>query len=130
MSNWSSAFLIVFAVLVILSPAGHFDSTMHSAVEPPENPHVQTAYVEADEARRFELLLEEFGRHKDLPEGYELQALLALSHYPELKDIKIRFIQDDVNIPISSRPLWSTLFRSATKRTYLVVIDTERDGGR
>jgi hypothetical protein len=133
MSNWSSALVIGLAVLLILSPVGssfRTDSTFHNAVQPPEHPHVQTAYVEADEARRFELLLEEFGRHKDLPEGYELQALLALSHYPELKKVKIRFIQDDVNIPISSRPLWSTLFRSAAKRTYLVVIDTEREGSR
>jgi hypothetical protein len=93
MSNWSSAFVIGFAVLFFLIPVGNSDShdfidtTFHSATEPPKNPHVQTTYVEADEASRFELLLEELGRHKDLPEGYELQALLALSHYSELKKI-------------------------------------------
>jgi hypothetical protein len=133
MSNWSSGIVIGLAVLFILSPVESLfstDATFQNAAQAPENPHVQTAYVEAVEAKRFELLLEEFGRHKDLPEGHELQALLALSHYPELKEVKIRFIQDDVNIPISSRPLWSTLWRSATKRTYLVVIDTEREGSR
>ena len=68
------------------------------------------------------------GNNKILPPGYELQALLALSHFPQLKDIKIEFIVKDVGIPISSRPRWTSLLRSAKKRTYIVVIDTDRKG--
>jgi hypothetical protein len=87
-------------------------------------------YIEDDQQARYADLLAEFGRNKDLPEGYELQTLLALSHYPELQDTRIRFVVDDVNIPLSSRPHWASMHRSAGKRTYLVVIDSQREGSR
>lgn len=87
-------------------------------------------YVEAEAQERYDELLAEFGDNKILPPGYELQALLALSHYPELKSVRIRFIVDDVDIPLSSRPHWASMLRSARKRTYLVVIDNNREGGR
>ena len=87
-------------------------------------------YIETEEINRFDKLLSEFGENKELPPGYELQALLALSHYPELKSVRIRFIVEDVGIPLSSRPHWPSLFRSAKNRTYLVVIDSDIDGPR
>lgn len=87
-------------------------------------------YEQAEHAARYEELLERFGKNKELPPGYELQSLLALSHYPELVDIKIRFIVDDVDIPLSSRPWWGSMLNSAKNRTYLVVMDSEREGGR
>ena len=87
-------------------------------------------YDKAKEQQRFAQLLERYGENKELPEGYELQALLALSHYPELAHVRIRFIVDDVDIPLSSRPHWASLLNSAQNRTYLVVIDSDRDGGR
>ncbi len=87
-------------------------------------------YVEMEQRQQFDTLLAEFGRNKELPEGFELQALIALSHYPELKNTRIRFIVEDVDIPLSSRPYWASMLRSAGMRTYLVVIDSERDGER
>jgi hypothetical protein len=87
-------------------------------------------YVEAEARERYDELLEEFGENKTLPPGYELQALLALSHYPELKSVRIRFMVDDVDIPLSSRPHWTSMLRSARNRTYLVVIDNNREDGR
>ena len=87
-------------------------------------------YVEAEQQVHYEGLLAEFGRNKELPVGFELQTLLALSHYPQLKDTRIRFIVDDVDIPLSSRPHWASMLRSAKNRTYLVVIDSHREGDR
>ena len=87
-------------------------------------------YFEDEERLHFNSLKKKYGNKKDLPPGFELQTLLALSHYPELEDIRIRFIVDDVAIPLSSRPYWATLFRSAFNRTYLVVIDRKLDGPR
>ncbi|NKB35407.1 MAG: hypothetical protein GKR91_20090 [Pseudomonadales bacterium] len=87
-------------------------------------------YAETTERARYSELLAEFGTNKELPPGYELQVLLALSHYPDLKSVKIRFIIDDVGIPLSSRPLWTSLLRSAKNRTYLVIIDDHLDGPR
>jgi hypothetical protein len=87
-------------------------------------------YIEAEQRQRLVQLQAEYGRNKELPPGFELQTLLALSHYPALKDVRIRFIVDDVNIPLSSRPHWASMLRSASKRTYLVVIDNHRESGR
>lgn len=64
-----------------------------------------------------------YGQNKKLPKGYELQALLALSHYPELIDVKIKFKMRNGGAPFVSRPTaWSTFFRSGSKRNYLVII--------
>jgi len=87
-------------------------------------------YVEQEQRGNFDTLLEEFGNNKKLPQGFELQALLALSHYPELRDTKINFIVADVSIPLSSRPHWSSMLRSAKNRTYQVIIDSELNGSR
>jgi len=87
-------------------------------------------YVEQQQRANFDALLAEFGNNKRLPQGFELQALLALSHYPELRDTKINFIVDDVSIPLSSRPHWSSMLRSAKNRTYQVIIDSELSGMR
>ncbi len=98
--------------------------------QPQHEVTVVRAYDEAEQRLRYDQLLAEFGRNKELPAGYELQTLLALSHFPELKEVRIRFIYDDVDIPLSSRPYWASMLRSARNRTYLVVIDSHRDGGR
>ncbi len=87
-------------------------------------------YVEQDAQSLYDGLLAQFGTNKKLPEGFELQALLALSHYPQLRETKINFIVGDVSIPLSSRPHWSSLLRSAKNRTYQVIIDSELNGPR
>lgn len=70
-------------------------------------------------------LKKEFGKKKKLPKGYETQALLALSHYPELVDVKIRFKLKSGGAPFISRPtVWSTFFRRRKKRNYLILIRT------
>jgi len=97
--------------------------------------HAQSAipvreYTEQQASPRYEELLQEFGENKTLPKGFELQALLALSHYPALRSTRINFIVADVAIPLSSRPHWGSMLRSAANRTYQVIIDTEREGER
>ena len=87
-------------------------------------------YLEREQQENYDTLLAAYGNNKQLPEGFELQTLLALRHYPELRDIRINFIVDDVSIPLSSRPHWSSMLRSAKNRTYQVIIDSEREGAR
>ncbi|MBL4580291.1 MAG: hypothetical protein JKY29_00615 [Gammaproteobacteria bacterium] len=87
-------------------------------------------YLEHEQRMNYDALLIESGNNKSLPQGFELQALLALRHYPELRNTKINFIVDDVSIPLSSRPHWSSMLRSAKNRTYQVIIDSELDGPR
>lgn len=64
-----------------------------------------------------------------MPAGYERQALLALSHYPELKDAFIEFRILETSVPLASQPTaLSTLFRRASKRHYLILISTKSEG--
>lgn len=122
--------IIVFGIVIVLgllftsqgvsygasvTNAGRADGT----VEP-----VVRRYTEQGESARFDELRAEYGGNKELPAGYELQALLALSHFPSLRDVRIRFIVDDVQIPVSSRPRPVSTFRRPENRLYLVVIDT------
>lgn len=88
------------------------------------------AYDQLEEAKNLASLENVYGVNKKLPKDYELQALLALSHYPELKEVKVNFIIRDVGIPLSSRPHWSSMLRSAKNRTYNVVIDNSLEGAR
>lgn len=85
-------------------------------------------YTEKEYSIQYDRLLIAHGNGKELPPGYELQTLIALSHYPELKDTRIRFMVKNVSIPLSSRPHWASMFRSAANRRYQVIIDTEREG--
>ena len=58
-------------------------------------------YIESQERGRLQQLLDEYGQSKFLPAGFELQALFALSHYPELKTVNIRFVISYVSIHLS-----------------------------
>jgi hypothetical protein len=80
-------------------------------------------FSETVETENLKHLTQTFGNNKILPKGFELQALLALSYFPELRDVKIKFILADVSIPLSSRPYWRSLFKSSKNRTYHVIID-------
>jgi len=63
-----------------------------------------------------------FGNHKTLIADYEKQMLIALSYFPELKDIKIEFRLKNRETPLATRPSLFSMFRSAKKRTYIITI--------
>ena len=86
-------------------------------------------FSEKEQIQNLSYLTKTFGNSKSLPEGFELQALLALSHFPELLDIQIRFILADVGIPLSSRPYWRSMLNSSKKRIYHIVIDGYQELG-
>lgn len=70
----------------------------------------------------------EFGNNKKLPQGYEKQALLALSFFPELKNIRIDFELTNDMTPLASRPTIWSVFRKPEKRHYLISISTKSKG--
>ncbi|WP_162555827.1 hypothetical protein [Reichenbachiella versicolor] len=60
---------------------------------------------------------------KIIPIQYSVPIEEALSFYPELNDIHIKFEVIENGIPFVSRPtIFSTLFRSAKNRRYLILI--------
>lgn len=80
--------------------------------------------LEADSSR-YDSLFEAYGKNKTLAKGFELQCLLALSHYPELKEVPIEFQVKPSFLPLASRPDPITILFPWLKRKYLVVISNE-----
>lgn len=63
-----------------------------------------------------------FRDNKVLAPKYEIQILIALSYFPELKDTKIKFRIKNSTTPLTTRPTLYSMFRSAKKRTYIITI--------
>lgn len=82
-------------------------------------------YSPAVEPEQYNDLLETFGQQKRLAKGYELQCLLALSHYPELKEVPIEFRIEETFIPLASRPEPLSVLFPWIKRKFLVVISSK-----
>ena len=87
--------LTCFSMLLLLGPVNSL--TAQDNLAPPSSVR---EYIEPKQRANYDVLLIEFGNNKQLPIGFELQTLLALRHYPELRDTKINFIVNDVSIPI------------------------------
>lgn len=69
------------------------------------------------------LLKKEFGRRKKIPSKYEKEILIALSYYPELKDIKIKFqLVRHAKMPYGTKPSFFSFMRSKKNRTYTITI--------
>lgn len=92
---------------------------------------VVKAYEAQVDSGRYQRLFQRYGTNKVLAPGYEYQCLLALSHYPELKETPIDFRVQPAFIQLSSRPDPITVLLPWVKRNYLVVIstDTGSEGG-
>ena len=69
------------------------------------------------------------GRNKNIPEKYSEVILEALSHYPELKNVKIDFrLKRSGGIPYGTRPSLWTLFMPRHKRKYIIILLEEASG--
>lgn len=66
----------------------------------------------------------EFAHHKKIPKIIEESVLIALSHYPELKDTEIDFVfkQDIKKSVMQAQPKASMLFRNKQNRAYQINI--------
>ncbi|MFM2361838.1 MAG: hypothetical protein RLZZ316_740 [Bacteroidota bacterium] len=64
-----------------------------------------------------------YGKHKQIPAGYQQPVLTALSYFPELKDTRIKFkLKKNNKGIISTRPAIGSLLQRSSKRTYIVFI--------
>ncbi|WP_421977377.1 hypothetical protein [Roseivirga seohaensis] len=70
------------------------------------------------------LLLNTFGWRKKIPEEIRTPALIALSHYPELKGIKIefRFAEKKNKSVMSARPSLKSVFSLLEDRAYVIYV--------
>lgn len=78
-------------------------------------------------------LRREFGTNKEIPARYEEEILVALSHYPELKEERVRFVLVfSAPVPYGTKPSFKSCFLPRNERTYTVTIleeaaDPERE---
>ena len=69
-----------------------------------------------------------YGQNKKLAEGFEIPMLIAISHFPSLKEARIEFRLQDKGAPLASRPtVWTTFFRTKKKRKYIITINDRQD---
>lgn len=54
--------------------------------------------------------------------------LIALAFYPELKDVKIRYVYEDTKTTLAARPRFLSLFKSREKRSYTIFVDKKVKG--
>ncbi len=66
-----------------------------------------------------------FGHKKTIPAQIELQALRALSHYPELRNVAVEFVFCVQKTAHSSQPVIGSMLRGAKRRRYQVRISIE-----
>jgi hypothetical protein len=69
-------------------------------------------------------LKRDFGGKKKIPTSFEKEILVALSYFPELKNNRVEFVLRKGYAPLSSRPVYGGMLRSAGKRRYKVFIST------
>ena len=62
--------------------------------------------------------------NKEIPESIRDEALLALSHYPELKDTPVAFkFKDQIKkSTMQAQPTWASFLKSRNDRAYIILI--------
>lgn len=79
-------------------------------------------FPESMEISELEQLRSAFGKNKEIPSHIEAQTLIALSFYPELTEVAIRFRYSDLKTTMAARPTLPSTFRE-NRRVYTIYID-------
>ena len=74
-------------------------------------------------SNQIDTLRSQFSNNKFFYEKYELQTLVALSFYPELKNTKISFKRRELKTTMVARPKGINVFRAKGKRHYIIYIN-------
>ena len=65
-----------------------------------------------------------YGTNKEIPDTYQVPILIALSHFPELRDTRVVFKSARIKTTLNARPaIVSVLFRQKTHRKYIIRIN-------
>ena len=74
-------------------------------------------------AGSISLLQQQFGTNKIIPTEYKKQILIALSFFPELKNVSIEFrVKQTCKAPLTTIPSFSSVLKSPAKRKYIITI--------
>ncbi len=67
----------------------------------------------------------QYAVHKQLPPGYEQETLEAISHFPELKNVSIRFRVKKSYATLKTRPTLISFFMPRKHRSYVITISNK-----
>jgi hypothetical protein len=79
-------------------------------------------YQPEDDKETLSLHIESFGRNKIFPIEYKYQILIALSHFPELKEVPIKFKIQPSELAFASRPDWTSVLKKEWE--YLIILSS------
>ena len=115
---------VIAVVFILLLLDRHYCSPSEANLSFEEKTKPVRSYDRHTDSLRHQSLMGEFGKKKNLPKGFELQTLVALSHYPQLKNVDIDFVLTDSKGSLYSQPKLLTVLWPWKKREYVVLIDT------
>lgn len=121
--RWLLAILILLALFVgavLLFPKIEAKQDLKPATRTPIR-QIDSLF----QAQHLAAYITEFGNKKELLPGFELQTLIALSYYPELKDVEIHFLYEKAWIPLSSRPAFASMFKKKDEWVYNVIVSSK-----
>jgi hypothetical protein len=70
---------------------------------------------------------EKYNKNKFFIKAFELPSLIALSYYPELKDVEIQFIRANIKTTMETRPTTNTTLKNKN-RCYTIFVDNNTEG--
>jgi hypothetical protein len=97
----------------------------HAAEPPIQVKYVQSILIDSAHSVRLEQLRNQFGKNKSIPEAFEEPILVALSYYPELIEVPIKFRIKRAKLPYASRPRVASFFLPRSKRKYVITISSK-----
>ena len=83
----------------------------------------------AELSYKLPILENEFSKNKKLIDDYKLPTLIALSYFPELKDVHISFVKRKINTTMQCRPRILSTFSKKNRRYVILVNDNENFKG-
>ena len=85
--------------------------------------NIYRMFVKSEWIKYYDTLNLNYGSKKKFVKEFELQSLIALSYYPELKDVTITFRYHDIMTTMEVRPEYFSMLKSS-HRKYIISIDT------
>lgn len=87
------------------------------------HPFLRPNFVRMEKYGDISELRKHFGKNKIIPAKYEEEILIALYHYPELKEEHIHFqLTFSASVPYGTKPSFASCFMPKNKRRYTVTI--------
>jgi len=85
--------------------------------------NIYKTFIKSEWLQYYDKLYINYASNKKFIKDFELQSLIALSYYPELKDVPITFRYRDVMTTMEVRPEYFSALKSHNRK-YIIFIDT------